>query len=116
MRDRFFAAILSVFMLPGVLLAQDKPASVVSGTVVLIKVATNQILVAYKRPGDFVETISTVKVDEKTQFKNVEGLAALKINDPITVSFQELEPGTLLAQAVVKEAAEKASPQGVNLS
>lgn len=93
---------LGLLLLPTFSYAKEGAVSSVSGKVVLVKVMTNQVLLAYRRPGDFVETISTFKIDEKTQFKNVGGLAALKINDPVTVLYAEPEAGVLQAQVVEK--------------
>lgn len=102
---------LSVLLLPvflaavgaaPVFAAEGQPVTV-SGKVVLVKAASSQVLLAYKKPGAFIETISTFKVDEKTQFKNLGNIAELKINDTVTVNYKASEPGNLIAQSVEKQ-------------
>ncbi len=95
-------AVLVAGMVPCVLLAAEAPPAVITGKVVLIKTGTNQVLVAFKRPGAFVETISTFKIDEKTQLKNFGALPELKLNDTVTVNYLESETGNFMAQQIEK--------------
>ncbi len=83
------------------LAVESQPLSI-SGRVVLVKLTTNQVLVAHKKPGALIETISVFNVDNKTQFKNINGTASLKINDPISVAYTESEAGNLAARVLEK--------------
>ena len=82
--------------------AESQPMNV-SGKVVLVKLASSQVLVAYKKSDALVETISTFKIDDKTQLKNIGNLVELKINDPISIDYVESEPGNLIAKSLEKQ-------------
>lgn len=83
--------------------AAEKKLGSISGQVVLVKTTSGQVLVAHKKPAALIETISTFKVDGKTQLKNVNNIASLKINDTVSVTYVESETGDLLAQAVERQ-------------
>lgn len=109
-RVRILALIMAAVFFQSPLFAADVQPAVISGKVVLIKTGTNQVLVAYKRPAAFVETISTFKLDEKTQLKNFGTLSELKLNDSVNVSYLESETGNFMAQQI-----EKVKPEGGSL-
>jgi|SRR3989338_2927711 len=89
--------LLAVVFFPALLFAAEQQPAVIAGNVILIKTGTKQILVAHKRPGAFVDTISAFKVDEKTQLANFDVITELKLNDPVTVSYVETDAGNFTA-------------------
>lgn len=95
--DRGVRFFLAVIFFPAMLLAAEQSPAVIAGNVILIKTGTSQILVAYKRPGAFVDTISAFKVDEKTRLENFNVITELKLNDPVTVSYVETDAGNFTA-------------------
>jgi len=104
-----FIVSLVAFAAGSVLALENQPVSV-SGKVVLVKPASSQLLVAYRKEGALVESISTFNVDEKTQLKNLANIAELKINDSITISYVESGPGSLIAQSIEKQQAVLPAP------
>ncbi len=91
---------LAVIFFPAMLFAAEQQPAIIAGNVILIKTGTNQILVAYKRPGAFVDTISTFKVDEETKLANFDAITELKLNDPVTVSYIETDAGNFTARQI----------------
>ena len=100
--SKIIMAVIVAGLVPGMLFAAELLPAAVSGKVVLIKTGTNQVLVAYKRQGAFLETISTFKIDEKTELKNFGALSELKLNDTVSVIYLESETGNLMAQKIEK--------------